>query len=154
MIGTWFACTVASERAAEIITDSELFAPFRAIIGKLAIPKDITRVSGAWYAKCFRRVMVFFYKLITCGWCTSAWTSLFFSLFLPGAYLSLIDCEPVELYAYLVMVPCLFGLANFWHAIFRLVHRGRVFTVDVKHEIVIAESDEPEADDEPEDIEI
>lgn len=143
MIGIWFACAVAAERAAEIITDSKITAPFRNGVGKLAFPVvpykwRAARVMG-WATK-------WVHNLITCSWCTSAWTSALFSLFLPGSHFSLMDGEIAPAYHYIVKIPFLFGMANFWHAVFRLVERGRVFTVDLRHEFIQSQNNDGDDD--------
>ena len=139
VIGTWFACAVASERAAEVISDSKLTAPFRTRIGKLAFP---TPPPERLPHRIFCGITKWFNDLLSCGWCTSAWTSAAFSLFLPGSHLSLMGGEVAPLFHYIVKIPFLFGMANLWHAVFRLVERGRVFTLDVRHEMIQSTSED------------
>jgi len=134
IIGMWVACAIAAERTAEIIADSKLFAPFRNAIGRIALPSipydhKAAKIGGG--------VVLWFFSLITCGWCTSVWTSAFFSLFLPGSHWSIVSGELWPIETYIVKIFCLVGLANFWHAVFRIVHRGRQRVIDIRHEIVI-----------------
>ena len=149
VIGAWFACAVASERAAEVITTSKLFAPFRNWLAKVSlIPQKYvdTRIGHGQYilisAAC--RPFKFLSDLTSCGWCTSAWTSFVCAWFIPCMHRffgsSIADNIIIQSLA-------LFGFANLWHAVFRLVHRGRVVALDVS---LIVDEAQPEASHGPE----
>ena len=122
-IGAWLLCLIAAERTAELVVTSKFFAPFRNLIAKIAVWH-----LGTPRCVIIRRPFKFLSDLISCGWCTSAWTSLLFSMFLPGQKLLVgisYDNAVVKWFA-------LFGLANLFHSCFELVHRGRVSAIDLK----------------------
>lgn len=148
IVGSWLICTIAAERAAEAITVSVVFSPMRQALAKLALIQlyrnsdsndnwlssenaiykgriySIIKVIGRWLS-----------DLVSCGWCTSLWTSAFFSIFLPGEYIMRDACDNI-----IVKVIALWGFANLYHAIFRLVHNGRVAAVDINLKITDSES--------------
>jgi len=149
IIGAWLICGIAAERAAEAITVSVFFSPLRQALAKLALiqlyrknnPDDIwmsddnmiykgriyslTKMVGRWAS-----------DLVSCGWCTSFWTSSFFSIFLPGKYISFDAGDNI-----IVKTIALWGFANLYHAVFRLLHNGRVAAVDVNLRLVDSEID-------------
>ncbi len=137
-VGTWVICALAAERVTEIITSQDIFAWLRTGLAKIVIPvgpngEPITRGLCA-------RILLFpvyvLYKIATCGMCNSVWSSMFFSLFLPGSHLYCIAYPSYgEPDLWLTYIPKVFGLcamANFWHDVYRLVRRGRVRTYDIK----------------------
>lgn len=118
---SWLLCIVAVERSAELLTVSKFFAPLRNILAKFALC-DLRNIRYG----CFQLLAKFGFAVISCGWCTSMWTSILFVWCLPGEYFSLVAVDNV-----LVKVLALFGFANLWHAVFRIIHRGRVTGLDV-----------------------
>jgi len=114
VIGSWFIITLAVERTTEIIHTSKLFHPLRNYFATLALD-DIDRPI-------VKPIANFVFSIVSCGWCLSVWVSLFFCIFLPSG-------------SGFVFVRWfgLVGTSNLWHAIFRIIHLGRVFTVDIKH---------------------
>lgn len=131
IIGIWLICAIASERAAEAITTSEFFSPMRQFIARTALidQKWVTwpRIRYKLLASIFRWLS----DLVSCGWCTSLWTSLLFSLFLPGKYLSFDASDNL-----FVKAIALWGFANLYHSVFRLLHNGRVLAVDVNLRLI------------------
>lgn len=134
----WLLCIVAVERSAELLTVSKFFAPLRNILAKFALcdlhgmrysseaPKSLGP-DGSFRIICYFQLLAKFgFAVISCGWCTSMWTSMLFVWCLPGEYFSLAATDNV-----LVKVLALFGFANLWHAVFRIIHRGRVAGLDV-----------------------
>jgi hypothetical protein len=144
IIGAWLICTIASERAAEAITVSVFFAPLRQVVAKLALielyrkinPDDVWMSSenSVYRGRVFSVAKIigrWASDLVSCGWCTSFWTSFFFSLFLPGKYISFDAGDNI-----VVKAIALWGFANLFHAVFRLVHNGRVAAVDINLHLV------------------
>lgn len=137
IIGAWLICTIAAERAAEAITTSVFFSPLRQFLARVSLMEthswtlpalingSLIKTVGRWLS-----------DLVSCGWCTSLWTSLFFSLFLPGRYLSYEAGDNL-----IVKAIALWGFANLYHSVFRLVHNGRVSAVDINLKIVGQEID-------------
>ncbi|MFA5767131.1 MAG: hypothetical protein WC919_04365 [Candidatus Paceibacterota bacterium] len=149
IIGSWLVCAIAAERAAEAITVSVVFAPLRQMLAKLALiqlyhktnPDDTwmsseNTVYRGWIFSLIKMVGRWSSDLVSCGWCTSFWTSAFFSIFLPGGY---IVCDAGD--NIVVKAIALWGLANLYHAIFRLIHNGRVAAVDVNLRLIGPEID-------------
>jgi hypothetical protein len=143
IIGSWLICVIAAERAAEAITVAVIFSPIRQFLTKSAL-MDLYEVDGSTWPDIIYKGSIYalakgicrwLSDLVSCGWCTSLWTSLFFSLFLPGKYLSFDASDNL-----LIKTIALWGLANFWHAVFRLVHNGRVAAVDVNLNITDSEN--------------
>jgi len=132
IIGVWLICTVASERAAEAITTSVIFAPLRQALAKIALADSYSLGTIGKIAKLICRWLS---ELVSCGWCTSLWTSLFFSFFLPGKYITLDAGGNL-----FVKTIALWGFANFYHSVFRLLHNGRVSAVDVNLNITESEN--------------
>lgn len=134
VVGAWLICTIAAERAAEAVTTSVLFAPFRQFVARVALAdqqSDITWPSEGFLHNLIKTIFRWLSDLISCGWCTSFWTSSFFSIFLPGDYLSINAGDNI-----LVKAIALWGFANTFHSVFRLLHNGRVAAVDVNLHMV------------------
>jgi hypothetical protein len=138
IIGTWLICAIASERATEAITTSVFFAPLRQFLGRAAMADQMAdkQYEGTFTNKIFIKAAKWSSDLVSCGWCTSFWTSLFFSLFLPGGYFSLVAANNI-----VVKSIALWGFANLWHSIFRLIHNGRVAAIDVNLKIIDNDTD-------------
>jgi len=149
IVGTWLICCIAAERAAEAITVSVFFSPLRQVLAKLALVELYRKnnPSDVWMSDdntVYRGRIYSFIKvvgrwssdLVSCGWCTSFWTSAFFSIFLPGKYVSFDAGDNI-----IVKAIALWGLANLYHSVFRLVHNGRVAAVDVNLRLVGPETD-------------
>ena len=137
IIGAWLICAVASERATEAITTSLFFAPLRQFLGRAAIADQLTdKYEEIFISRIFVKAAKWSSDLVSCGWCTSFWTSLFFSLFLPGGYFSLIAADNI-----IVKTIALWGFANLWHSIFRLIHNGRVAAIDINLKIIDIDTD-------------
>jgi hypothetical protein len=145
IIGAWLICAIAAERAAEAITTSVFFSPLRQFLARISLLETYRQVDGTWPSVKYRGWMFSLTKtigrwlsdLVSCGWCTSLWTSLFFSCFLPGKCLSYEAGDNL-----IVKTIALWGLANFYHAVFRLLHNGRVAAVDINLRIIDSESTE------------
>lgn len=135
-IASWLVAVLAAERLAEIIVDSKLLGGFRSAVARWSYADG----AGQWRSK--------FSDLVTCGFCTSGWTSLLFATTLPGAWFEWSTLG--NLFAKWFAV---YGLANFWHTIFRLMYRGRVQTVDVSHTLTLNESSVEDSDEELIDLE-
>jgi len=120
IFGSWIIIILATERTTEIINDSKLFFPLRNWV-------TINSISGLRY----RRLFIFINDVLTCAWCLSVWVSMFFCWFLPGGHFEILAPHNI-----LVKWLALVGAANLWHALFRLVFRGRVITVDINHTFV------------------
>ena len=127
IIGSWIIVILATERTTEIIVDSKFFFPFRNWIAKHALSE------GTYHNKS-KLLFVFLYNMTSCAWCLSVWASMFFCWFLPGEYFHVAASNNI-----LVKWLALVGVTNFWHAIFRLVFRGRVITVDIKHMVEMSD---------------
>ena len=135
-VGAWLIATLAAERSAEVIVDSEFFAPFRAWLARNSIV-NLDDPTGPRYPKWCRRIFLFLSKLTSCGWCTSMWTSILFAWCLPGGYFHIAAGDNI-----FIKILALFGLANAWHAIFRLIHRGRVTAIDLTVDLRPEDSDD------------
>jgi hypothetical protein len=143
IIGSWLICTIAAERAAEAITTSVLFSPLRQFLARTALSDlysgDLTSGEMIYKGRLFsviRAICRWLSDLVSCGWCTSAWTSIFFSVFLPGGYISTNAGDNI-----LVKAIALWGIANLYHSIFRLLHNGRVVAVDLNLRLVESDVD-------------
>ena len=113
-----FGLSLAVEAITEIITTSDIMAPMRESIRKLAytIPPEENGTT-----KLFSWVD----RLISCGYCTSVWVSAFTSIW-----------DPVELTGYrfvdaLLMIFLIHRVANWLHVIYELIRKGRVSSVDL-----------------------
>lgn len=126
IIGTWLICMAATERAAEAITASEIFAPTRAFLARTALLNQRSVEKQPFGLNLICAVCGWLSQLVSCGWCTSFWSSLFFSFFLPGQYLSSDAGNNI-----LVKAIALWGFANLYHPVFKLIHDGRMTTIIV-----------------------
>lgn len=117
IIGSWLICAVAAERAAEAITTSVFFAPLRHFLARTALSSGhiLIKEPSKWLS-----------DLVSCGWCTSFWTSLLCALTLPGSY-NLVNVGD----NIIIKAVALWGFANLWHSVFRLIHNGRVAAIDL-----------------------
>ena len=135
IIGAWLLCAVAAERVAELVVDSKLLAPVRNMVALLAVWRlDIPKYAPV------RKPFKFMSDLVSCGWCTSAWTALLFSMFLPGEnqfFAIAYDNVVVKWFA-------LFGFANLFHALFRLVHHGDKYLVGFQSHVTHSNSPQQE----------
>ena len=137
-------CIVAVERSAELLTTSKFFAPLRNSLAKFALCDlyglRCKRSDGLFRIICWIQCLSKFgFAVISCGWCTSMWTSILFVWCLPGEYFDLSATGNV-----LVKVLALFGFANLWHAVFRIIHRGRVAGLDISLRLLEPEDLPPE----------
>ena len=123
VIGGWIITTLAIERTTEIINDSKFFFPLKQWLGRVALDENTPRTIS-------KLLFAFIHSIVSCSWCLSVWVSMFFCWFLPGGYFCLVAPHNI-----LVKWLALVGASNLWHAIFRLIFRGRVITVDIKHTI-------------------
>jgi hypothetical protein len=145
VIGSWLICIIAAERAAEALTTSAFFSPMRQGIATIALMdlyksintgtniennQSVVVYRGTIYA-ITKKIARWVSDLISCGWCTSFWTSSFFSIFLPGEYWSTDACNNI-----IVKSIALWGFANLWHSVFRLIHNGRVSAIDMNLRII------------------
>lgn len=120
ILSSWLLVILATERTTEIIHHSKIFFPLRQWLGVRALAKTPRTPV--------KLLFMFGWGVVDCGWCLSVWVSFFFALFLPG------ECfQPIATGNLLVKWLAVVGLANLWHAIFQLVYRGRVLTVDITH---------------------
>jgi len=115
----WIICTVATERLAEVVTSAEIFRPLREYIEYLSHRDGLENKFMTWV-----------HKLITCGFCFSLWSAIFFSLFLPGEYFLINATDNI-----LVKAFALWGISNFWHTVFNLVYKGRIITADLNADL-------------------
>jgi hypothetical protein len=137
IVGIWLICTIAAERSAEAITTSVLFSPMRQFFAKTALLDQQEAAESSLKRKIVAGFCRWLSELISCGWCTSCWTSFFFSFFLPGRYFCLNASGNI-----LVKTIALWGLANFYHSVFRLLHNGRVAAIDINLRIIDSEPTE------------
>lgn len=120
LIIIYLLSAVAVEAISEIITSSDITFGFRAWIKRLAYPEDPTKSSK------FRKIIAWFDKLISCGYCTSVWIAAGISLAVP---------KPVD--GALGWVICIFVLhriSNLLHVIYELIKKGRVKTYDIMYQ--------------------
>lgn len=134
IIGLWLICVLAAERVVEILIHGDVFLWWRNLLASLALHNE----SNNWLIKFFLNIkcIIFYipYKIFTCAFCLSFWVSSFFSLYLPGSYYTYGDDEYVW---YIPKVFALMALANFWHVIFRRIHRGMIKTVDNQTTLIL-----------------
>jgi hypothetical protein len=109
----------ASEAVAEIITSSKLTDPFRAWWKKWTFPAEHPPPDTP-----LQHFRVWFDYLISCGYCTSVWTSGFFALFAPAVI-------PNSFCNWLVMTFAIHRLANWLHVLYERIRKGRVFEADI-----------------------
>ena len=129
IVGSWLICAVAAERAAEAITTSVFFSPLRQFLAKVTLwelPVGTDYDPNTDILRAIKGISRWLSELVSCGWCTSFWTSLLCALTLPGRYTSLAAGDNI-----LIKIVALWGFANLWHAVFRLIHNGRVAAVDL-----------------------
>ena len=110
---------IAVEAISEIITSSDLTFGFRSWLNKLAFPDVPRDILG-------RGAVAWFYKLISCGYCTSVWVAAGISIALP---------KPVE--GILGWVLCVFvvhRVSNLVHVVYELIKKGRVKTFDIMYQ--------------------
>jgi hypothetical protein len=129
---------IAVEAISEIITSSDLTFGFRSWLNRLAFPdvphgvssldksnSAITRLISLIEFIALR-ISAWFYKLISCGYCTSVWVAAGISIALP---------KPVE--GILGWVLCVFVVhraSNLIHVIYELIKKGRVKTFDIMYQ--------------------
>lgn len=113
-IAAWLMVTIATERITEILIHGDVFFSLRAFIGSLYVSKSSSKLR--WLL----------YKITTCAWCCSVWISLCCVPTLPG---KLFDVSAAD--NLIIKWFALVGMSNLWHAIFRLIFRGRVHTYEV-----------------------
>ena len=144
VVGCWLVCAIAAERAAEAVTASVFFSPLRQYLARTALTELFgTEPTGEVIYKgglssFWKSVCRWLSDLVSCGWCTSFWTSSFFSIFLPGGYFSIDAGNNI-----LVKAIALWGFANLYHSVFRLVHNGRVAAIDVNLRLIDPNVDNP-----------
>ena len=131
VIGTWLICAVAAERAAEAITVSVFFSPLRQFLARTALIDQQEITWSSIWCRFIGGICRWLSDLVSCGWCTSLWTSLFFALFLSGKYASFEAGDNL-----LVKTIALWGFANLYHTVFRLLHNGRVAAIDVNLRLI------------------
>lgn len=125
ILGCWAITVLATERTTEIIHESKFFFPLRNLVAQAALREGLTGTLWLLQLPC-----KFVHAVISCAWCLSVWISLFFALFLPGEYFLRMPSDNI-----MIKWLALVGFANLWHAIFRLIFRGRVITIDIRHTI-------------------
>ena len=148
VVGSWLICIIAAERSAELITTAKVFAPLRNFLAyvalypqhfktelrKCASSNDVFGQFGAnAYATYYFLIVCckpfkFLSDIASCSWCTSAWTSFVAAWFLPHEH----SFFGTVVYTNIVIQALgVFGLANLWHSVFRIVHRGRAGALDL-----------------------
>jgi hypothetical protein len=111
---------VAVEAISEIITSSDITFGFRAWIKRLAYPEDPTKSSK------FRKIIAWFDKLISCGYCTSVWIAAGISFAVP---------KPVDgVLGWVICIFVLHRISNLLHVIYELIKKGRVKTYDIMYQ--------------------
>lgn len=112
---------LAVEAVTEIFVVGEFPVIFwlRTFAIKRALPNEEDNNVVRWYH-------VFFYKLLTCGYCCSVWVAMLFVVLMPGKLFEF-DC----LNNIIVKIFLLHRFSNWWHSAFELFRRGRVNTVDI-----------------------
>ncbi len=127
--------TIATEAITEILASSKLLdiIGIRPWASRKALPFDGDYTKVRWYHTAL-------HTLLTCGYCTSVWVSMFFSSwFVPGDYFGLLPWNNIIIKIFLIH-----RLSNLFHASLQLLMRGRVNTSDlsIKHSIEYSESNE------------
>lgn len=122
---------IASEAVAEIITSSELTDPWRGAWKKWTYNEDNPPKDTY-----FQHFKVFVDKLVSCGYCTSVWTSGFFAIWAPAVF-------DISIINWLVATFVIHRLSNWLHVLYELIRKGRVKTHDmlIKVEIIDGELD-------------
>ena len=163
VIGSWLICVIAAERLAELITTAKVFAPMRSFLASMAMYpqqyktklRECASSNAIWgefgasaYATYSLLIAVckpfkFLSDLTSCGWCTSAWTSFVVAWFLPHEHSFIGQTVSTNI---IIQALGVFGLANLYHAVFRIVHRGRVGALDLTVRLV--EQDSPQQEPE------
>jgi hypothetical protein len=127
--------SVAVEAISEIITSSEIMRPFRDFIKKSIYPID-----GPPKDNWLQALLVWFDKLISCGYCTSVWVAGFLSLFiLPSAFPVIASTTNYSIVNWLIITFVSHRLATCFHVVYELIRKGRVKTydLDILHRRVI-----------------
>ena len=127
----WLLCAAAAERVAEILADGKIFDWWREALGRWAFPIPLDWDENVAWVDARPRYVQFIsrkvHDLFTCGWCLSVWACIAASWFLPGQWWGFVPYDNI-----VIKIFGLVFLANLLHAIFRLVHRGRVRTYDLE----------------------
>lgn len=110
---------ISIEAITEILVDSKIFLPLRLYISKKALP-DIPTGKSTIYN--------FIHELISCGYCTSVWVSMFVTMLLTFNDIRIFKPIINEM----ILVFCLHRLSNLFHVLYQLILRGRVKTIDVE----------------------
>lgn len=120
---------IASEAIAEIITSSELTDPFRRKWKKWTYREDKPPTNNY-----FQYFKVFIDKLVSCGYCTSVWTSAFVAIWSP-TFLQ------IPIINWLVMTLVIHRLSNWVHVLYELIRKGRVKTHDLLVKIEVSDGE-------------
>jgi len=116
---TIIVLAMATEAVTEIMVDSEfpLFSDIREMVARIALP-DTPRNDLK------HRSIVFFHRLISCGYCFSVWVAAFFALFsfiiIPNPFINWV-CHTFLIHR----------LSNMIHVSYELLRKGRVKTYDI-----------------------
>jgi len=147
--------TLAVERVTEVIVDSYITNPIRGWLYDMQIDMSLGRsksktikiIKRAFCSKCcslclYRLLNNDFsynllcyisqsvHKLFTCGFCMSFWVSLLF-----------IQCFMKTDHNF-ILVFVIMGLSNFWHIVYKIIEKGRVYSVDHNVTLVIRNNNE------------
>ena len=109
--------SIAAEAISEIITSSTLFVPLHKSIFKRAYPTPPVDTTST-------KVYSWIYGLITCGYCTSVWVSIFMVL--------LVGAPP--LVGSLVTIFVIHRVSNWIHVVYELIRKGRVISISLNLE--------------------
>lgn len=127
----WLFLVVCTEAVTELLVDSDIFSPVREFINKRGFANPaapIVAKSQFWS---------FLARMLKCGYCTSFWAALPFSIFTPWLLLTNRDYYLMWFVNYAISVFILHRGSNWLHVVYMLIKKGRVKTYDVeiKHTI-------------------
>ncbi len=113
---------IACEAVTEILTSSDITAPFRNKFKNWLYRPDRPPSHGF-----VQHCAVWVDKLVNCGYCTSVWVAGFFAFYLPNNYIS--NCWWGS---WLLSVFVIHRLSNWLHVVYEWVRRGRVLSLEVR----------------------
>lgn len=115
----WVMLVIATERVTEIIVASKLFDPLRKIVKRWAYPLDNPPEESM-----LQEFKIMIDYLMSCGYCVSVWVGFLFAICLDRYF----DNVVIN---WAIGGLVLHGLANFYHVLYEICRRGRVYTYDI-----------------------
>jgi len=112
---------IVTEATTEIIVDSKIFSEIRFRIRKKAFPEQPGSSNP---------IFVFVAELISCGYCTSVWVAMWWSLFAPSFF------KFGFIINWVIMGMVIHRLSNWLHVVYSLVKKGRIKTYDIELKLI------------------